>query len=136
MHDQVDEIIIVDNGSAPTVKNILAQPEIATLIGLETSVNVIVSQENEGIASGFNRGIEASRQRGAKLVLLLDHDSVPVADMVTTLFAGYQLATANNAGSRVAAVGPRIVDSRDHHDYPFIRFGWLRNQHIRCADSQ
>ena len=135
LRDQVDEIIIVDNGSVPTVKNILVQPEIATLIGLETSVNVIVSQENEGIASGFNRGIEASRQQGANLVLLLDHDSVPAADMVSALFDGYQLATARSAGSRVAAVGPRIVDSRDDHDYPFIRFGWLRNQHIRCTNS-
>ena len=135
LRDQVDEIVIVDNGSAPPVKSILAQPEIATLIGDVSHINFIVLAENQGIASGFNIGVEASRKGAAEFVLLLDQDSVPAADMVGELHAGYRQAAGESSLKRVAAVGPRIIDSRDAHEYPFIRLGWFRNKHIRCAVS-
>jgi rhamnosyltransferase len=35
----------------------------------------------------------------------------------------------------VAAVGPRVQDSRDPHDYPFIQLGWTHNRHVRCGTS-
>ena len=135
LRDQVDEIVVVDNGSAQPIKTILAQPETATLIGDISHINFIVLAENQGIASGFNIGIDASRKHGAEFVLLLDHDSVPAADMVTKLLTGYQQASGERATGGVAAVGPRIVDSRDKHDYPFIRLGWFRNARMRCTDS-
>ena len=136
LRDQVDEIIIVDNGSAQPVKSILAQTEISESMGEVPHIHFIVLEENQGIASGFNIGIDASRKSGAEFVLLLDHDSVPATDMVSKLRAGYQQAAGESALTSVAAVGPRIVDSRDEHEYPFIRLGWFRNQHIHCATSQ
>ena len=134
LRDQVDEIVIVDNGSAQSVKTILAQSGMATLIGDISHINFIVLAENQGIASGFNIGVDASQKRGAEFVLLLDQDSVPAADMVSKLHSGYQQASDESATGGVAAVGPRIVDSRDKHEYPFIRLGWIRNQHMRCID--
>ena len=136
LRGQVDEMIVVDNGSAPSVKSTFAQPEIATLIGDAPRIDVIVMQENGGIASGFNIGIDAARKAGAEFVLLLDHDSIPAADMVCKLFDGYQRAASTSHANSVAAVGPRIIDSRDKRQYPFIRFGWFCNQHLRCVDSQ
>ena len=135
LRDQVDEIVIVDNGSSQPIKTILVQPETATLIDGASRFNIIVLAENQGIASGFNIGIETARKQGAEFVLLLDHDSVPAPDMVSKLCAGYQQASSEGATGGVAAVGPRIVDARDKHEFPFIRLGWFRNQHIRCADS-
>ena len=136
LRGQVDEIIIVDNGSVPAVERILAQPEIASLVGNAPHLDVVELHENGGAASGFNIGIDAARKKGAAFVLLLDHDSIPAADMVRQLLAGYQRAAAASAANTVAAVGPRIVDSRDKHEYPFIRFGWFRHQHLRCGGSE
>ena len=135
LQQQVDEIIIVDNGSAPSVKSILAQPEVAALIDTDVSINVLVLPQNAGIASAFNTGVEAAVKRGAKFVLLLDDDSIPAADMVNRLFAGYRLAIGNGAAGTVAAVGPQIIDARDAYAYPLIRLGWIRNEHIRCVDD-
>lgn len=136
LRDQVDEIIIVDNGSDQPVMKSLAQTEIMRSIGELASIKSIVLAENQGIASGFNIGIDAARKSGVDFVLLLDDDSVPAADMVSKLCTGYQQAAIACAPNRVAAVGPRIVDSRDEHDYPFIRLGWFRNQHVRCSISR
>lgn len=136
LRNQVDEIIIVDNGSEQPVMKSLAQTEIMKSIGELPRLECIILAENQGIASGFNIGIDAARKSGVDFVLLLDDDSVPAADMVSKLYAGYHQAATACAPNRVAAVGPRIVDSRDEHDYPFIRLGWFRNQHIRCAVSR
>lgn len=135
LHDQVDKIIIVDNGSEPPVRSGLNQPEIVAMLANAPHIDFISLNENGGIASGFNVGVEAARRQGAEFVLLLDHDSVPAADMVSKLVAGYQQAAGESALRPVAAVGPRIVDSRDAHEYPFIRLGWFRNLHMRCAVS-
>ncbi len=136
LQHQVEEIIIVDNGSVPSVKNIYTQPEIVALIGNEPRINLVVLPQNQGIASGFNIGIDAARQSGAEFVLLLDHDSIPAADMVSKLLDGFNPAINTDAAkTAVAAVGACIVDSRDKKDYPFIRFGWFRHQHIRCMDN-
>ena len=133
LRKQVDEIIIVDNGSAPSISSVFARPEIAALIGDKSRIIFIVLQENLGVAHGFNIGIEASREQGSKFVVLLDDDSIPAADMVGKLLDGYQIAVRGSSAAMVAAVGPRIEDSRDMQDYPFIRFGSFRNQHIHCG---
>jgi rhamnosyltransferase len=113
----VDDIIVVDNGSAPA--------PVA-----HAHVHTIALGENAGIARAFNVGIAEARHRGAQFVLLLDHDSVPAPGMVPRLVEAAAARLA--AGERLAAVGPRIVDARDAVDYPFIRLGWLANHHLRC----
>ena len=135
LYDQVDKIIIVDNGSVPSVKSGLNQPEIVAMLANAPHFDVIPLNENGGIASGFNVGVDAARKQGAEFVLLLDHDSVPAPDMVSKLLTGYEQASGESTTGGVAAVGPRIVDARDKHEFPFIRLGWIRNQHMRCTDS-
>ena len=136
LQDKVDKIIIVDNGSVPSVKSGLSQPEIAATLTGAPHIDFVELNENGGIAAGFNVGIEAARKQGAELVLLMDHDSVPATDMVSKLYAGYLQAVAAGAASNVAAIGPRIVDTRDAQEFPFIRLGWFRNLHIRCGGKQ
>jgi rhamnosyltransferase len=136
LRNQVSEIIIVDNGSVPSAKSICLQPEIVELIGKDTQINFVELQENQGLAHGFNVGITQSGSKGAKFVLLLDQDSVPAQDMVRTLFAGFQRAIEEKPGNAIAAVGPRVTNARDAVSYPFVRFGWLRNKHVRCNENQ
>ncbi len=135
LRDQVDLIVIVDNGSMPSVKSILQRPEIVAHFSEPPQISFIVLEHNEGVARGFNIGIEAARGQGAKFVLLLDHDSVPAPNMVGKLVSGFEQAVGLNPAISVAAVGPRIVDSRDAREYPFIRLGWLRNQQLRCVPN-
>jgi len=117
LRGEVGDIIIVDNGSAAPVSRI---PD------LSSAARVIALPANAGLARGFNVGIAAARERGAEFVLLLDDDSIPPPGMVAQLIAACD-------GEKVAAVGPRIQDPRDARDYPFIRLGWLANDHQRCA---
>ena len=136
LQDQVDNIVIVDNGSVPSIKSGLNQPEIAATLAGAPRIDVVELQENGGIAAGFNVGIETARKQGAELVLLMDHDSVPAADMVSKLYVGYLQAISAGVVSNIAAIGPRIVDTRDAQEFPFIRLGWFRNLHIRCGGNQ
>jgi L-rhamnosyltransferase len=136
LRNQVSQIIIVDNGSAPSAKSICMQPEILGLIGKNTQISFLELQENHGLAHGFNIGVARSRERGAKFVLLLDQDSVPAHDMVRTLFAGFERAIEEKPGNTIAAVGPRVTDVRDAVSYPFVRLGWFRNKHVRCSNGK
>ncbi|HZZ94227.1 MAG TPA: glycosyltransferase family 2 protein [Usitatibacter sp.] len=119
---QVDVAIIVDNGSTPPVAQL---PTAAT-----DRVRIVRLASNEGVARGFNVGIEEARRAGADRVLLLDQDSVPAAGMVDMLHQTLDQHLAR--GERVAAVGPRISDPRDRGDLPFVRLGWFRNRHLRA----
>jgi rhamnosyltransferase len=122
---QVDEIIVIDNGSMPA----LGVPESEA-----APVRFIPLGDNVGVAAAFNIGIREARKAGADFVLLLDHDSVPTPGMVGALVEGYARCQSNSVAP-VAAAGPRVVDARDKRPYPFVRLGWLRNHHIQCGDT-
>jgi rhamnosyltransferase len=128
LRGQVDEIVLVDNGSrgegAAPIRS------LERVAGAGAAVHVVCLADNQGIGGGFNAGIELAEKLGCAFVLLLDHDSVPTAGMVASLVSAHTDASARGP---VAAVGPRIRDSRDHHEFPFIRLGWLHNPRIACA---
>jgi rhamnosyltransferase len=130
LRGQVGEIVIVDNGSRADVAEQIRVLGAASAAG--AAVHVISLADNQGIGSGFNAGIERAESIGCNFILLLDHDSVPAHGMVALLMAAHGEASARG---RVAAVGPRIRDSRDHHEFPFIRLGWLHNPRIACASD-
>ena len=125
LQGEVADIVVVDNGSRDPIAEILK--------GLP--VRVLTMPGNVGVARGFNVGITAARERSASHVLLLDDDSVPAPGMVAELVAACARRSAEGA-PRVAAVGPRVQDARDPHDYPFIQLGWLRNRHVRCGTAR
>lgn len=129
--DEVDHMVVVDNGSDPSIEKLLARfPEVDM-----QRVQVVRFRENQGIARGLNTGIAEARARGAEFVVILDHDSLPASDMVKLMLAAYRRETQRPSGDPVAAMGPRVKDSRDAREYPFIRLGWLRNRHLRCGDT-
>jgi rhamnosyltransferase len=122
---QVDDIVIVDNGSSGA----LGEAVRALQSDAAPAVHVISLADNHGVAMGFNEGIEAAARRGCDFVLLLDHDSIPTPGMVASLLAAHGEAAARGP---VAAVGPRVRDTRDRHEYPFIRLGWTHNARVHC----
>ena len=109
---QVDSVIIVDNGSEPTLPSALQArgSQIEAFVPLGT---------NFGIAIAQNVGIDRAREQGADYVLLFDQDSKPAQDMVRQL-----LTVAENklaSGVPLAAVGPRFTDPRRETASPFMK---------------
>ena len=96
---QVTSIILVDNKS----KN---RSLIRALIRRESRISLVPLNKNYGIAYAMNRGIELSHKMLNAFVILLDQDSRPMPHMVEHLRLGF------NQDSRVAAVGPRLLDHR------------------------
>jgi len=124
---QVNRVIIVDNGSAADRDwlRALAQANRCDLIALD---------ENVGVATGHNLGIESARSAKADAVLLLDQDSLPAPDMVQQLRRALAELTAE--GALIGAVGPRHVDERTGVQSPFVRFGYFGNAHVVCDSGE
>lgn len=93
---QVDWIIYVDNHS-------LSSDFISEIKG--EKVEVILNDENQGLAKAQNQGIELARQKGAGFVILFDQDSVPPADFVEGLMKCYEEQSKLH---KVGEVGPAI----------------------------
>jgi rhamnosyltransferase len=125
LRGQVDDIVIVDNASTGAA----AEAVQALKSNGAPALRVISLADNLGVALGFNEGIQAAARRGCDYILLLDHDSIPAPGMVAALLAAHREAAARGP---VAAVGPRVRDTRDRHEYPFIRLGWMHNARVRC----
>lgn len=88
--------------------------------------------ENIGLAAAQNLGIDWARGHGYGYVLLLDQDSEPTEGMVASLVGALHRLSATG---RVAAVGPRFHDLREHRDAPFVRLGFPLNQKLWCAEE-
>jgi len=102
---QVDEVVVVDNGSPPESVSALLEATGAL------AMTLLDLGSNRGIGAAQNAGIAWARERGADFLLLSDQDSIPADDMVARLLAGFARAVA--AGLPVAAVGPITVDRRN-----------------------
>jgi Predicted glycosyltransferases len=76
---QVGKVLIVDNGS-----DAITRQELHTYAGSDT-VELILNENNEGIAHAFNQGVRWARDRGFPWILTLDHDSEATPDMLPTM---------------------------------------------------
>lgn len=116
---QVDQIIIVDNGTdAKTIGEI---SEFAK----DHSIELHCLGKNYGIAFAQNKGMAFAKSQGADYVVLFDQDSIPSPNLIRKLLEASISQKA--AGAKVAAVGPfyedprRLVPSR-----PFVTLQGLR----------
>jgi rhamnosyltransferase len=113
---QVDGVVLVDNDDGARLSAWLAQRA-------DANVALLPLGGNKGIAAAQNAGIAWARSRGAEHIILFDHDSVPPDGLTAHLLAA--LADLERQGKKVAAIGPRWVDSRWNKGRvpsPFSRF--------------
>lgn len=102
---QVDQVILVDNGS-----NEAGARHIADAVAVVPTAQILLLGNNFGIAAALNAGIASACNQGFAWVITLDQDSTPEADMVQRL-----LATLMESGEqRVAIVGPTLLDAQAH----------------------
>jgi rhamnosyltransferase len=111
--------VIIDNGSR--------EPMVVRLKSLVTEsgpAELICLERNMGIAHAQNRAINhiIKTHTGVIFTMLLDHDSIPGREMVSSLEAAFR---EQQAHSKTAAVGPVLYDPRDkkHLDFHKTRFG-------------
>lgn len=122
---QVEEIILVDNGSATDPSDLQVTQANAK------QITVLCLHENTGVAAAQNTGLDEALRRGATHVLLLDHDSVPAPDMVEKLLQASEDLIRQEL--KIAAVGPRYRFPDTHYYSYFVRFGWLKFKKIYCS---
>jgi rhamnosyltransferase len=121
----VEEIIIVDNGSAPGIHAILGNRSD------DRQISFLPLGSNFGIGYAQNRGIELAKVHGHTKVLLLDQDSVPAQGMTEALDSA--LEGLSGDGIQVGAVVPSRDDQGDISPTVFLRFDKFPPRAFRCG---
>lgn len=120
---QVSAIVWVDNASGDGLRTLAGRWPAERL-------HPIWLDDNQGIGTAQNRGMEHALALGATHVLLMDDDSLPAPGMVAQLLAA--LATRPQA----AAVGACHVDPRRQAERtPFSMVSGVRLRWLPCADA-
>lgn len=81
--NQVEKVIIVDNGSNEETVSILKK------LNKNENTYVIFNSENLGIATALNEGIRVGLNEGFKWILTMDNDSIATDDMVSNMLEQY-----------------------------------------------
>jgi rhamnosyltransferase len=84
IRDQVDLLIVVDNGSN---ENELAQIRFASR---EPGFKLIANGDNLGIAAALNLGVREAQKEGCRWVALFDQDSVVTEGFIATMIADFR----------------------------------------------
>lgn len=106
LHNQVNGIIYVDNGS---------KSELIRSYKEYHNVFYISNNSNRGLGYAQNQGIKKSLELGADFVLLLDQDSELAPSMVQNLKDTYFCLISNKI--KVGAVAPEVVNAFDESSH-------------------
>ncbi len=99
--DQVDEVLIVDNGSGTSAKVLLGS------LSCYSKVSVIYNDENIGIAAALNEGVNRARRAGHQWVATFDQDSRATPGMLASMMRAYDRYAERES---VAILCPRYMD--------------------------
>lgn len=97
---QVESIVVVDNGSA----NVAEVHDLAPAVG----AHVIANKENLGIAAAQNQGVAWAQTHGYSHILLLDQDTILTPGVVLDLSKNLAALEIEHGG--VAAIGPAYYE--------------------------
>lgn len=95
-HSLLENVVIVDNSE-------LSNKELLDKITNMFQVHIIVNNENKGIATALNQGIEKAIHLGAQWILTMDQDSYFKEDMLKDYL---NLLHSMNNKKGIAALGP------------------------------
>ena len=120
-HDVSFEVVVVSDGSTDGTHDYLRDTEFSVPVRWFT-------QENAGPAHARNRGIDEAR---GELVMFVDDDFVPAADLVAT-----HVATHERLGDRVVVSGP-MLDPPDFEFSPWTAWeqSMLRKQYDAMTEG-
>ncbi len=124
--EQVDEIVVVDNGSSDQVC-------IAKTTSSDKEIHYILNAENRGLSTALNQGIKKALELGALHLLLLDQDTSLGENMVAMLIRDEQELLAQ--GEKVGVVGPRLIDVQSGKHIPFVRSEGFHRVRSSCSQK-
>lgn len=131
---QVDQLLIVDNGSKNLAKIELTLSELKAQLGpeskAESTLELLAQESNLGLGAAHNLGIARARELEADWVLLLDQDSVPLQNMVSQLLVA---AEAKRQQLPLSAVGATYLNADNGSESFFVRFGLLKFKRQYCG---
>jgi len=126
---QVGRIVIVDNGSSPMAVEMLNR------FSLKSNVQLILNEENLGVATALNQGVRFAKSQGYRWVLTFDQDTVPSDKMVETLLGTY--ATFDQK-EKLAVLGSnyRIEDNGEAQPSESDeRYSWIEKKSVITSGS-
>lgn len=125
---QVEQTIVVDNGSTVDVEAFLAGRH-------DPSVHCLCLRANYGVAAAQNAGIVWAQEKGTDCVVLFDQDSEPARDMIGELVEAHRHLAVQ--GAKIAAVGCRHYWSGNSQPSGFVRFSSAPGSRVvSCSDNQ
>ncbi|MDO9162963.1 MAG: glycosyltransferase family 2 protein [Methylococcaceae bacterium] len=99
--DQVGDILIVDNGSGPSTKELFGK------LKKHQKINIIYNEENIGIAAALNIGVNKAKNKGYEWVITFDQDSLSSPQMIENMLKAYD---AHPMKEKVVSLSPKLVD--------------------------
>ena len=128
--DQVDIVIVIDNGSSNQKKLVQLLQQLAA-----DKIKFHGLKDNQGVGAAHNHGISIAKEFSSDYVLLLDQDTQVKPKMIDALHdATLQLKSSGELG-QLAALGARYT-SENGNDSFFVRFGLLKFQRHSCDDCE
>ncbi|EKY29479.1 glycosyltransferase family 2 protein [Clostridium celatum] len=105
--NQVDKIYIVDNGSRNDKLNILNELKRNN----EKNVELLLNEENLGIATALNIGAKKAIEDGYKWILTMDQDSKAKDNMIDKMLEVYY-SFDREKRENIMSIFPNFVDER------------------------
>lgn len=123
---QVEALIVIDNNSANF--------ELREIKTNSPSLEILINDENLGLATAYNQGCAIAKEKGCSHFILFDQDSMPASNMVEMLYEA--LRTFNKDELRAAVAGPKYRDKKGQKLSPFVRIRDLHLERVECNDDQ
>ncbi|MGB6689724.1 MAG: glycosyltransferase [Terracidiphilus sp.] len=113
IREQVDVLIVVDNGSNAN--------ELAALRAAceEVGFCLIENGDNLGIAAALNRGVREARQENCEWVVLFDQDSIVTDQFIVTLIEEFEVYRRQR---KILQIVPRYLDPETGAERPVSRY--------------
>lgn len=101
--DQVDKVVIVDNGSNSETIDYLNK------IQKEYDIELILNHSNMGIAFALNQGVRYALENNYKWILTMDNDSEATKNMIKTMLSIYNNIEDNEKRS-IVGMFPKYIE--------------------------
>ena len=125
IYRKVDKVVIVDNGSNAETLNTLND------IRLNNDIELILNEENLGIATALNRGVKYAIDNNYEWVITLDHDSKVTENMIDKMFEQYNEIN-EEVRKKIVSIVPNYIEESladqyneksIENDYEFVETG-------------
>lgn len=105
VNGKVDKVIIVDNGSNNKTLDMLNE------IKSKYDIELILNNENIGIASALNKGLKYAINNKYNWVLTLDHDSKLTDNMIENMFNAYNKVEKEDR-KKIVSIVPNYIEEK------------------------